>query len=275
MAHFNHEKLIVYQKAISLVSDVESIITDIPKKPAARDQLRRAIMSIPINIAEANATSGGRASVHLIEVAIGSSLESAAALDVLAAREVVEARICSEPKAELYQVVGMLYGLRDAKSEPGRVREEPTPSDAGSVASAFDHERLDVYKMALAGVRFCLDLEPQVSPQLFKGYDRASTSVVLNIAEGNGRFAQLDRGRFLDIAKRSLLQAVAVLDVAVARAELLPADVEQSKRNYSSVFRMIEGLQDSRVSRDEEGGKMGSKMRSKMGSKSRDSVKYS
>ena len=271
MSHFNHEKLIVYQKAISLVSEVESIVANIPKKAAARDQLRRAIISIPINIAEANATFKVGTSVYLIELAIGSSLEPAAALDVLAAREVIGAKSSLAPNAALYQIVGMLYGLRDAKSVPNRVREDPTPSDPDSGNPAFDHERLDVYKKALAGVRVCVGLEPEVSPQLFKSFDRASTSVVLNIAEGNGRFAQLDRGRFLDIAKRSLLQAVAALDVAVARNEVASVDIEECKKCYSSVFRMIEGLQDSRVSRDEGGGKMGSKIRSK----GRENVKYS
>ena len=46
------------------------------------------------------------------------------------------------------------------------------------------------------------------------------TSVVLNIAEGNGRDPEGDRRRFLDIAEASAVKAAAYLDLCVPRAEL-------------------------------------------------------
>jgi len=47
--------------------------------------------------------------------------------------------------------------------------------------------------------------------------DRASTSIPLNLAEGNGKFTDADRCRFFDIARGSALECAACLDVLVAK----------------------------------------------------------
>ena len=47
--------------------------------------------------------------------------------------------------------------------------------------------------------------------------DRASTSIALNIAEGNGKYTAPDRCRFFDIARGSALECAACLDVLVAK----------------------------------------------------------
>lgn len=50
--------------------------------------------------------------------------------------------------------------------------------------------------------------------------DRASTSIPLNIAEGNGKYTPKDRCRFFDIARGSAFECAAVLDVLTAKAIL-------------------------------------------------------
>jgi four helix bundle protein len=66
----------------------------------------------------------------------------------------------------------------------------------------FDHEKLEVYQESLAFVAWLSELLEEktrlgdVKDQL----DRASNSIVLNIAEGNGKYSQKDRCRFLDSA---------------------------------------------------------------------------
>ncbi len=47
--------------------------------------------------------------------------------------------------------------------------------------------------------------------------DRASTSIPLNIAEGNGKYTPKDRCRYFDIAHGSALECAAGLDVLVAK----------------------------------------------------------
>ena len=72
----------------------------------------------------------------------------------------------------------------------------------------FDHEKLEVYREAIAFIAWLSALLEgtvrigDVKDQL----DRASTSIPLNIAEGNGKYAPKDRCRFFDIAHGSALE---------------------------------------------------------------------
>lgn len=68
----------------------------------------------------------------------------------------------------------------------------------------FDHERLEVYREAVAFVGWLSAiLEGAVRVGDVKDQlDRASTSVPLNIAEGNGKYAPKDRCRFFDYRPR-------------------------------------------------------------------------
>ena len=108
----------------------------------------------------------------------------------------------------------------------------------------FDHEKLDVYREAIA---FCawvgefldsVGAKSAAKDQL----DRASTSIALNIAEGNGKFSQRDRARFLEMARGSALECAACLDVLVAR-RLTSADVvESAKEQLVRIVQMLIGL---------------------------------
>lgn len=79
----------------------------------------------------------------------------------------------------------------------------------------FDFEKLEVYKKSKAfnsSIRqFIQDvkLDPTTKDQL----RRASFSVVLNLAEGSGRFSKADRRHFFVIARSSIFECVAILDV--------------------------------------------------------------
>jgi four helix bundle protein len=83
----------------------------------------------------------------------------------------------------------------------------------------FDHERLEVYREALAFITWLsAELEETVRVGDVKDQlDRASTSIVLNIAEGNGKYTSKDRCRFFDTAHGSALECAAGLDVLVAK----------------------------------------------------------
>jgi len=80
----------------------------------------------------------------------------------------------------------------------------------------FGHEKLHVYQAALAYVGFVYSLADRL-----KGYHRhardqllrASQSIPLNTAEGNGKSGQADRRRFFEIARGSALECSAIQDV--------------------------------------------------------------
>jgi four helix bundle protein len=110
--------------------------------------------------------------------------------------------------------------------------------------SIFDHERLKAYQ---AAVRFCGWVTPQLEniPARYAArdqLDRASTSIVLNLAEGNGKRSYSDRCRFFDIARGSALECAAALDVLVARAIANEALVVDGKKQLLEIVSMIAGL---------------------------------
>lgn len=93
-----------------------------------------------------------------------------------------------------------------------------------SEAPQFGHEKLDVYRVSIDFVVWVGDLldGPLKKSGLsaVNQLDRASTSISLNIAEGNAKRSNRDKGKFLDIANGSALECAAALDVLVARKAL-------------------------------------------------------
>ena len=121
----------------------------------------------------------------------------------------------------------------------------------------FDHEKLNVYQASLTFITWAteliskVDVKAAVKDQL----DRASTSVPLNIAEGNGKFAIKDRCRFLDFARGSALECAAWLDVLVAKKLSEEAVVRAGKEQLFEIVSMLMGLISSLTARigEEEG----------------------
>lgn len=87
-------------------------------------------------------------------------------------------------------------------------------AERGAGTPLLDHERLDVYRVALelhVAALACLPKKGATS--LRDQLERASTSVILNIAEGAGRTSRSDKRRFYEIAKGSATECAAILDV--------------------------------------------------------------
>lgn len=83
--------------------------------------------------------------------------------------------------------------------------------------------------------------------------DRASTSVALNIAEGNGKFAIKDRCRFLDFARGSALECAACLDVLLAKRLVEAERIHAGKEQLLEIVSMLIGLASSLSARIQEG----------------------
>jgi len=122
---FDHEKLRAYQEALRFASWVEPIIEKLPAKLAARDQLDRASTSIALNIAEGNGKRSHPDRCRYLDIARGSVLESAACLDVLVARQKLQAADILEGKTILLSVVSLVAGL--IARFGGNVQEDPAP----------------------------------------------------------------------------------------------------------------------------------------------------
>ena len=120
------------------------------------------------------------------------------------------------------------------------------PSDMPSPKVQFDHEKLDVYQLGLLFVSWTSalfgelrDAKVPLIKEVVDQLDRASISVVLNIAEGNGRRTGQARAKFFDDARGSGTECAACLDVMVAKGA---CSVERIAEGKASLFRIVSML---------------------------------
>jgi four helix bundle protein len=126
---------------------------------------------------------------------------------------------------------------------------------------AFDHEKLEVYQTSLQFCGWAGELIASMSAKAAAKdqLDRASTSIPLNIAEGNGKFSDRDRARFFEIARGSALECAACLDVLVVRRIAAADQIVSGKDQLVHIVRMLIGLLrrfsgHADLIREEEGG---------------------
>jgi four helix bundle protein len=87
----------------------------------------------------------------------------------------------------------------------------------------LDHERLDIYQLALDFLVFAnevIERLPRGRSHLCDQFTRASTSIVLNVAEGAGKHSKPDKRRYYLTARGSATESAALLDVCL-RLKLL------------------------------------------------------
>ncbi len=244
---FSHEKLQVYQKALSLLPSLRPQLREWPSHMAARDQLVRALESVLINIAKGCAQGHGPQRVISIEYAIGSVLESAACMDAAQIHGLLAVDSINQCKAGLSEVVRMLYGLRSSWADQ-EVREGEslygTPV-LGQARVFFLHETLTVYRLAIDFLTWTHRWmeSGELPTRSVRSFDAAGTGILLNIAEGNGRFSELDHARFLAIAEECVVKCAAYLDIAQADGMLSAEDMVDPKK---TLVRVAGGLRNLR-----------------------------
>lgn len=108
----------------------------------------------------------------------------------------------------------------------------------------FDHEKLRVYQAAIAFVAWVSEHTndiPKAGPAR-KHLDEAATSIVPNIAEGNGKFAIRDRRRYFDISLGSAFECAGSLDILAAQHWLDPEIAAAGKQHLQGIVSMLIGL---------------------------------
>jgi four helix bundle protein len=109
-----------------------------------------------------------------------------------------------------------------------------------AAAPTLDHERLDVYHLALQFQALSGTLVPRRGLRAVRDQlERASLSVVLCIAEGAGRTAGPDKRRFYEMARGSATESAAVLDVLRVRGLL---DEQAHRQARLLVLRLVQML---------------------------------
>jgi four helix bundle protein len=126
------------------------------------------------------------------------------------------------------------------------------------VKTYFDHEKLNVYQKALAFIKWVDSLlkKIKVKNTATDNLDRASTSIAINIAEGNGKYTSKDRCKFFDISRGSTLESASCLDILNVKELISSNDLHDGKTMLNEIVSMLVGLiksNSNRVFEQEEG----------------------
>lgn len=110
---FDFEKFPVYKLALNLTKSVDSLLQklNLPKNSRLSDQLMRASLSIPLNIAEGAGRFHKADKRNFYVIARGSVFECVAIFDVLNNENHIDENIYQEHYSILEELSKMLSGL--------------------------------------------------------------------------------------------------------------------------------------------------------------------
>ena len=116
------EKLIVWQRAMDLSVYLVQIADSLPQKYqySFSDQLRRAALSIPNNIAEGAGRKGKKDSANFYTISKGSAYESINIVILLEKLKLIDEERFNTKKIheEAEEIVKMLHGLANSSLHP-------------------------------------------------------------------------------------------------------------------------------------------------------------
>ncbi len=145
--------------------------------------------------------------------------------------------------------------LRSGVAEAPASCSEPTAAEAAVAVFAcpngdepqLDANRLHVYVVALELHCLSSTLVAQLNRILKDQLERASLSVVLNIAEAGGRRSRRDKARYYAIARGSATEVAALLDILALRRLASPAAIRTGRRLAIRIVQMLTRM-DQRLS---------------------------
>jgi four helix bundle protein len=111
----NYKELVVWQRAIDLVPNIYEIVKRLPKEEqyALGDQIRRAAVSIPANIAEGQARQHKKEFLQHLSIAKGSLAELHTLLVIAEKLGYVDQATLHRMEQEMAQVARPLHGLME------------------------------------------------------------------------------------------------------------------------------------------------------------------
>ena len=117
MHSYSFENLDVWKISREFVVGIYKIQSSFPsfEKFGLGDQLRRAVISIPSNIAEGNGRTSLKEQIHFIEIAYGSLMEVYCQLIISYDLKYINEEQLEKCKSMISQIGGLLNGLRRQK----------------------------------------------------------------------------------------------------------------------------------------------------------------
>lgn len=109
----------------------------------------------------------------------------------------------------------------------------------------FDFENLTVYKKAKEinkDILTYLKQNKQIDSYLKDQLHRASISIVVNIAEGSGKFSKADKRNFYTIARGSVYECVSLLELINEEENISMERYKNFYLKYEEISKMLLGL---------------------------------
>ena len=113
---FGFENLAAYQRAMDLVDKVYDLMKVFPSEErfALCDQLRRAVVSVPSNLAEGMGRLSAKEQVRFIEISYGSLMEVYCQLSIAKRRHYISEEVFREVAESIEAIARPLSGLRNS-----------------------------------------------------------------------------------------------------------------------------------------------------------------
>lgn len=112
------------------------------------------------------------------------------------------------------------------------------------------HTKLDIYNVIRAFTKECYLLSKRLPVEekfnMVQQLRRATLSVHLNNAEGCTRKSENERKRYFEIARGSIIEIDALLDVAEDMGYIQRSDIGELGKLMIQVFKMLSGLINSK-----------------------------
>jgi len=110
----------------------------------------------------------------------------------------------------------------------------------------FSFEKLAVYQKSLAWIDRCENLiedsSREMTPTQKDQLSRAAMSAALNVAEANGRWHKAEKRNFFWIARGSVFECAALLQILKMRNKITQKEYEEFFSHLEEVGKMLAGL---------------------------------
>ena len=109
----------------------------------------------------------------------------------------------------------------------------------------FDFENLEVYKKAKAlhkEIMMFLRENKLMDNYIHDQLKRASISIVINIAEGSGKFSKADKRNYYTTSRGSVYECVSLLELIHDEDHIDKTKYDYFKNQYETISKMLLGL---------------------------------
>ena len=120
MKSTDYKQLIVWQKAMDLTTEIYSLVKFLPKEETygLSDQMRRAVVSIPSNIAEGQGRISDKEYVNFLSIARGSLWELSTQIEIFERLKYINQNQTSKSTNLIIEISKMLNSLANSLKRP-------------------------------------------------------------------------------------------------------------------------------------------------------------